>query len=94
MSDGVGFGKVNYSEPAIPVIAPVPLVSLKELLDTAARDWPTATRDGAQIALKVDARGVSVAATLTVHDWQGAVIGTRLYDGHWEVSGLVRWSPR
>lgn len=82
------------TEPAIPVIAPVPLASLQDLLATAARDWPNATQPGAQVAMKVDARGISVAATLSVHDWNGAVLGTRTYDGYWEVSGLVRWSPR
>jgi hypothetical protein len=94
MTDGVGYGKVNYGEPAIPVIAPVPLASLKDLLETAAQDWPVASRPGAQVAMKVDGRGVSVVATITVHDWDGAVIGTRTYDGDWAVSGLVRWSPR
>jgi hypothetical protein len=39
MTDGVGYGKVNYGEPAIPVIAPVPLASLKDLLETAAQEW-------------------------------------------------------
>lgn len=84
----------DLTEPAIPVIAPVPLASLQELLATAARDWPNATQPGAQVAVKVDARGVSLAATLSVHGWDGALLGTRTYDGAWEVSGLVRWSPR
>jgi hypothetical protein len=86
--------ETTTTEPAIPVIAAVPLRSLRELLETAERDWPQATQDGAQVAMKVDARGVSVAATLSVHDWQGAVLGTRTYDGQWEISGLIRWVPR
>lgn len=84
----------DVTEPVIPVIAPVPLASLQDLLATAARDWPNATQDGASVTMKVDARGVSVAATLSVHDFEGALLGTRTYDGHWEVSGMVRWSPR
>lgn len=87
MSDGI-------DEPAIPVIAPVPLASLRSLLNLAERDWPHVTAPGAQIAMTVDARGVSVAATLTAHDFDGALVGRRTYDGQWEVSGLVRWSPR
>lgn len=79
--------------PEIPVIAPVPLQSLRALIDTAARDWPQSTQPGAQVAMRVDARGVSVAATLTVHDWDGRVLATRTYDGQWEIGGLVRWSP-
>jgi len=82
------------TEPAVPVIAPVPLQSLQSLLATAAQDWPQATKDGAVMAFKVDTRGVSVQATLTVKDWQGAVLASRTYDGQWDVSGLVRWSPR
>ncbi len=85
---------MSDTEPAIPVIAPVPLASLQELLATAAQDWPATTDEGAQVALKVDARGVSVVASLLIHDWTGAVLGTRTYDGHWEASGLVSWSPR
>lgn len=82
------------TEPAVPVIAPVPLQSLQDLLATAARDWPQATQDGAQVAMRVDARGVSVSATMTVHDWSGAVLASRTFEGQWEVSGLIRWTPR
>lgn len=90
------------TEPAIPVlaperpprIAPVHIDSLIELLTTTKRDWPPVTQDGAQVALKVDARGVAVVATISVHDWSSEVLATRTFDGQWEVGGLIRWSPR
>jgi hypothetical protein len=81
------------TEPAIPVIAPVPLASLQDLLAVAARDWPQATQPGAQVALKVDARGVSVAATLSVHDWDGTLLASRQFAGEWMIGGFVRWTP-
>jgi hypothetical protein len=80
-------------QPAIPVIAPVPLASLRSLLDLAAQDWPTLDAPGARVAWAVDARGVSVAATLSIHDWDGRLLGRRTYDGQWEVGGSVTWSP-
>jgi hypothetical protein len=80
-------------EPAIPVIAPVPLASLRALLDLAAQDWPTLDAPGARVAWAVDARGVSVAAVLSIHDWDGRLLGRRTYDGQWEVGGSVTWSP-
>lgn len=83
------------TEPAIPVIAPVPLASLQDLLATAARDWPQATQRGASVAVRVDARGVAVVGTLTLHDDIDArVIAQRTYDGNWEVAGQLRWVPR
>ena len=84
---------LGHTEPAIPVIAPVPLASLRSLLDLAAQDWPTLDAPGARVAWSVDARGVSVAATLSIHDWDGRVLGRRQYDGQWEVGGSVTWSP-
>lgn len=82
------------TEPAIPVIAPVPLKSLQDLLSTAARDWPQATQPGAQVAMHVDSKGVAVVATLAVHDIEGALLARRQFDGHWEIGGMVRWTPR
>lgn len=82
------------TEPAIPVVAAVPLASLRTLLDVAAQDWPTLEEDGVLVSWKVDKRGVSVAATVTVQDWDGGLVGRREYDGQWEVGGFVRWSPR
>lgn len=85
------------TEPTIPVIAAVPavpLASLQDLFATAARDWPQASQPGVLVGVQGTERGVSLAVTLAIQDWQGAVLGTRTYDGHWEISGLVRWSPR
>lgn len=82
-------------EPAIPVIAPVPLRSLVELLTQAERDWPQATQPGASLAFRVDATGVAVVGTLTLHDEVDLrVLAERRYDGHWEIGGQVRWTPR
>jgi hypothetical protein len=82
-------------EPAIPVVAPVPLRSLVELLTQAEQDWPQSTQKGASVAFRVDAKGVAVVGTLTLHDDVDArVLASRTYDGHWEVSGAIRWSPR
>ena len=78
---------------AIPVIAPVPLASLRALLDVAAQDWPTLDAPGAQVAFHVDARGAGVAASLSVYDWDGRRLGHRTYDGQWEVGGSVTWTP-
>ena len=80
-------------EPAIPVIAPVPLASWRSLLDLAAQDWPTLDAPGARVAFTVDVRGVGVAATLNVHDWDGRRLAQRTYDGQWDVGGSVTWTP-
>ncbi len=83
------------TDPAIPVIAPVPLRSLVELLTQAERDWPQSTQKGASVAFRVDQQGVAVVGTLTLHDDVDArVLASRTYDGHWEVSGAIRWTPR
>ena len=84
---------MSGTEPAIPVIAPVPLESLRSLLDLAAQDWPPLDAPGARVAWHVDARGVGVAATLSVHDWEGRLLGRRTYEGQWEVAGTVTWRP-
>jgi len=84
---------VSDTEPAIPVIAPVPLASLHDLLSTAAKDWPAMADKSARVAFQVDARGVGVAAEITLHDWYGELLGRRTYDGQWEVSGQVTWRP-
>jgi hypothetical protein len=76
---------------AIPVLAPVPLASLRSLLDVAAQDWPTLDRPAALVAVTVDARGVGVAATLAVHDWDGRLLARRTYDGQWQDSS-VTWT--
>lgn len=82
-------------EPAIPVIAPVPLRSLVELLTQAERDWPQATQKGASVAFKVTGEGVAVVGTLTLHDdVDMRVLAARTYDGHWELGGALRWTPR
>ena len=87
--------ETKVTDPAIPVIAPVPLRSLVELLTQAERDWPQATQKGASVAFKVDAKGVAVVGTLTLHDDVDLrVLAARTYDGHWEVSGAIRWTPR
>ncbi len=83
------------TEPAIPVIAPVPLRSLRELLETAERDWPQSTQPGVDVAFHVDAKGVAVVGTFTLHSNVDArILATRTYDGHWEVGGQLRWTPR
>jgi hypothetical protein len=85
---------MSAAEPAIPVIAPVPLASLRSLLDLAAQDWPTLDAPGARVAWHVDARGVGVAATLAVHDWDGRLLARRTYDGQWGADGgAVTWTP-
>jgi hypothetical protein len=62
-------------------------------LEVAAQDWPTLDAPGARVAWHVDARGVGVAATLAVHDWDGRLLARRTYDGQWEVGGAVTWTP-
>jgi hypothetical protein len=84
---------MSDTEPAIPVIAPVPLASLRSLLDIAAQDWPKLDEPGARVAWHIDARGVGVAAQVTVHDWDGRLLARRTYDGQWEVGGAVTWTP-
>lgn len=80
-------------EPAVPVIAPVPIESLRSLLDEAARDWPELSAPGARMWLHVDARGAGVAAQMAVADWSGTVIARRQFDGQWEASGAITWTP-
>ena len=83
------------SEPAVPVVAPVPIKSLKALLTQAEQDWPQATQPGASVAFRVDQQGVAVVGTLTLHDDVTLrVLGSRTFDGHWQVGGQVRWTPR
>lgn len=85
----------DTTAPAIPVVAAVPLKSLKALLTQAEQDWPQATQPGAALAFRVDQQGVAVVGTLTLHDDVTArVLASRTYDGHWEIGGQVRWSPR
>lgn len=82
------------TEPAIPVVG-VPLASLRELLDAAARDWPQASQPGALVSLSVDGKGVAVVAELQVtEEWSGRVLATRKFDGDWGVTGQLRWIRR
>ncbi len=80
-------------EPAVPLVAPVPITSLRSLLDLAAQDWPALDAPGARVAWQVDARGVGIAAQMTVHDWDGRLLAQRTYDGQWQVGGVVTWTP-
>lgn len=82
------------TEPAIPVKAAVRIESLQDLLMTAARQWPETKENGALVSWDITAQRVAVTATLTMHDWEGGVVGQRTWDGHWEVGGFVRWTPR
>ena len=47
---------------ALPLLGPMPVASLRDVLALAACTWPPVP-DGAQVSLKVDTRGVSIAAT-------------------------------
>lgn len=80
-------------EPVIPVIAPIPMQAYRDLFTLAETDWPTLDAPGVQVAWKVDARGVGVAAQMTVQDWEGRVLARRDFDGQWEVGGSVTWRP-
>jgi hypothetical protein len=82
------------SEPAIPVIAPVPMASVRTLLDVAARQWPVLEQDGVGVAWHVDKGGLGVVATVSGHTWEGGLLGRVTLDGEWEAGGFIRWTPR
>lgn len=82
------------TEPAIPVIAPLPVGAYASLLDLAKREWPQLQQPGARVAFDITARkDASVLAVVSVHEVDVGAVVRREFTGAWSAGGFLQWTP-
>jgi hypothetical protein len=83
------------TEPAIPVIATLPVQAHRDLLDLVEMDFAGLPRPGLRVALDVtetkDAQFRAVVTVVRGFDIAGAV--KRSYTGRWSAGVYVQWIP-
>lgn len=85
----------EQTEPAIQVIAPIPVQSIRDLMHLADRDFGGLDRPGVRVAFDITRQGdLRVAGVVKVHDVEGALLAERTYDGRWRAGVFVQWTKR
>lgn len=84
------------TEPAIPIVAALPIQAFRDLMDLTEVDLGRLSRTGVRVAWDVtEDQGARVSAVVTVMDVAGGqlAVGTQVrYAGRWTAGGFVQWT--
>lgn len=83
-------------EPAIPIIAPLPVQAHRSLLNLAEREWPTLQEPGVLVTVDATEKGARISATVVAYrrsDLDIELLGRWSASGEWAAGATVRWTP-